>query len=373
MTQREFWQEHMLKSMAAVLTPEQYAKMENAYNAMSDYEFLQLIAEAGAAASENVSYKDYLKATRDLLRAGGLTTEDTVAGNSPVGFMNDQENGELWRKVQRSKPSDMVCINGAQDKQIIGLWRDRAKEKGVSIPSDIFFAGTVPLMDCLICVDERDAYPNGKVCEYRVVIFEDAMRQIRELPDDETIVVGTIVLTERGHSLLIPMRALKGFDSLLGADFGYHNMPQKLREKYSAEISVGTAAEMFIELLQTWYGIQIALLHPLVKNVFRHPRTERVYDPPADAAFARKRRTRYIKKHIINKDELENAIYGDGSRGFTRRTLVWYVIGHWRTLASGAKVFVRPTWKGPLRDLKMNLDEREREIAQLYEGGTANA
>ena len=43
-------------------------------------------------------------------------------------------------------------------------------------------------------------------------------------------------------------------------------------------------------------------------------------------------------------------------------------IGHWRTIKSGAKIFIKPCWKGPLRDVKVTLTERERIIVQAAGG-----
>ena len=51
-------------------------------------------------------------------------------------------------------------------------------------------------------------------------------------------------------------------------------------------------------------------------------------------------------------------------REYERHTLVWYVIGHWRNYGSGKRVFIQPYWKGALRNLKMSLDGRDREIVR---------
>ena len=76
---------------------------------------------------------------------------------------------------------------------------------------------------------------------------------------------------------------------------------------------------------------------------------------------------KYIKVHVINSDEMNAAMFGE-SKTYTRRALVWYVIGHWRTIKSGAKIFIKPCWKGPLRDVKVTLTERERIIVQAAGG-----
>ena len=74
-----------------------------------------------------------------------------------------------------------------------------------------------------------------------------------------------------------------------------------------------------------------------------------------------RRVTRYIRKHVIREEEIDAAIVPKHDR--QRNTLVWYVIGHWRHYKNGSLVFIQGHWKGPLRQLKKNLDEtREREI-----------
>jgi len=117
-------------------------------------------------------------------------------------------------------------------------------------------------------------------------------------------------------------------------------------------------------LLETWYGIQIALLHPTVKEVFRNPRTAILKDSKTDKK-RKKNKVRYIKEHIINAEELDKLIYGESDkRTIKRHALVWYVIGHWRTLKNGNTIFVKPYWKGALRELKKPMPERERVIVQ---------
>ena len=73
----------------------------------------------------------------------------------------------------------------------------------------------------------------------------------------------------------------------------------------------------------------------------------------------KKRPLRYIKRHIINADDFTEKLHGN--RSFQRHTLVWYVIGHWRAYSNGKKVFIKPYWKGALRDTK-SANAREREI-----------
>jgi hypothetical protein len=54
-------------------------------------------------------------------------------------------------------------------------------------------------------------------------------------------------------------------------------------------------------------------------------------------------------------------------RGFIRRSMIWYVTGHWREYKkTGKRIFIQGYWKGALRDMKstafQNLEPREREL-----------
>jgi len=84
----------------------------------------------------------------------------------------------------------------------------------------------------------------------------------------------------------------------------------------------------------------------------------------------KRKKVKYVKQHIINSTELDSLIYGKNKSdkaNINRNVLVWYVVGHWRQIKNGKKIFVKPHWKGLLREIKMALPEREREIAQLLE------
>ena len=81
----------------------------------------------------------------------------------------------------------------------------------------------------------------------------------------------------------------------------------------------------------------------------------------------KRRVVRYIKKHVITAEDLEQTSF-KGKSGFTRHTPIWYVIGHWRHYSDGKKVFIKPYWKGEMRHLRIDLDGREREIV-IEEGG----
>lgn len=359
--------DELLPFLKQVITREQYEKAGAFIDGLSDYDFQQLLAEIVYKAKEAkpITPKEYSALVKQMRELNGITCENTALNNYQVSYLTDEENRILWQSICKTKPSDIVSLKGKDDDALCELWKKGCSNdlaKNGYIPSDLFFAGNIPLLDCAITVDERDKDKvNGQVCDYRVVVFEDYQERIKEANGDAAD-VGAVVITHGNRTMFIPMMVCEGIDTIMIGEIGWHNIPTSQRENAKRFTSQQDMATMAYAHLVTWYGIQVALLHPTVRDVFQHPRTEKIYNPDARKNGKHKRITRYIKRHFVNAADIEAAVYGAG-REFTRHTLVWYVIGHWRHYADGRKVFIQPYWKGALRELKMNLDDREREIA----------
>jgi len=364
---RQLLEERVLAAQSYLLPKDQFDKLAAGLKQMPDDEFEQMCAElAEAYKGENsLTTKDFVNVIRQGRQLFG-TTPENQASFVKVSFMSDADNDELWKQISKSHPSDIIKLDRESDSKIIHLWEDCnpafVTTSGVTIPSDLFFAETIPLKDVRIVVDERK-HPDGVVTSYRVVIFDDYAERVK-LADENTpqMVGATIEYIGNEPKIIYPINILKGVDIVLGGALGHRNLTPEAKTRFEdlPEADVGQHA---VSLLETWYGIQIALLHPVVKDVFRRPRTivDRDY---RHKGKGRKRKVKYIKQHVINATAIDIALDG-GSPGITRRTLAWYVIGHWRTYPDGRKVFIKPYWKGALRDLRRNFTEREREIAQI--------
>lgn len=359
---REEFTDCVLGAVMQGITIEQYDRARAYLEGLSDYEFAQFASELVhiGGRQKMPTPKEYAKALEKLRGFNRLTAENTAMNRCPVRYLEDKENEELWKAVCQTAPSDHIFLKTKDDEAMCGLWKQgRSIEKG-RIPSDLFFAGKVALLDCRIVVDETDL-PDGKVCEFRVVVFPDYRERIKGSVSGSAYVGAIIPEGQGGRTFFIPIVATEGLDYISISPCGHHNIPKAQMEASKRMTSMQDVMNMTYAYMSTWYGIQIALLHPTVQEVFRRPKVERVFDPkPADPR-KRKRITRYVKKHVINADEVRKAASGKGQE-YTRHTLVWYVIGHWRNYANGKKVFIQPYWKGALRHLKMDLDGREREI-----------
>jgi hypothetical protein len=113
-------------------------------------------------------------------------------------------------------------------------------------------------------------------------------------------------------------------------------------------------------MLKMWYGIQVSLLNPVIKEGF-HRETQLVEKPTTvpnkknmKKPPIRYKKVVYLTDDFINSDERIKRI-------FTRKTQCWYVTGHWREYKSGKKIFIQGYWKGISRDTK-TADPREREL-----------
>ena len=136
------------------------------------------------------------------------------------------------------------------------------------------------------------------------------------------------------------------------------------KEWFNAIENKAFSAELANEMLARWYALQIMLLNPIIKErIFVETPKKKLRCKNENIIGSnvkpRKRKATYIRYKEISDTILES----DTIR--KRHTMCWYVIGHYRHYKTGKKVFVKGYWKGPLRQLRKNLDEgRERLLAQ---------
>ena len=368
--------QRVLYGLSGLLTQEQYINMENLFNSLSDNEFFQFIAEVKEKYGNEAyakSFKEFALVQQDFIKHNHITSTNSALYNTTAELFSRKENQRLLNQINKSKPSDYIQITHEDDELLASVWRNKNKEETNLIPSDIFFTKTIPLLDCDITIDERGQIENGEKFSFRVVIFEDYKDHIIEENDEADDYVGAIVYKtgENLHNFFfIPIIVTRGIDSLMmSRRIGYGS-------NYEAQIfgnnshSGGVFALVGL-LMDSWYSIQIALLHPTIKNIFKHPKEKQVVRFEMDSLTKKKRRlVTNVKYHYIDTKEIENNLFmelessTDSNRKYTRKTMAWYVIGHWRKLKSGKKIFVQPTWKGPFRDLKKNMngDDRDRII-----------
>ena len=348
---RKFIEQQILTASAMVLNKDKVEEFRHILKSASDEEFLAFSTKCiKECCNSEKSDKEILCNMKEM--SIKHKTDGYKAIDTPI--LSDDKKRVLINSANKSNPSDVIYLTHNEDVELINLWEKTENNGDVFIPSDLFFAGTIPLMDFKVILDETEC--NGiKDLELRYVIFED-YKEIITNSTDEQCCVGVCFYA---NMVIFPIVVIKEFDSITSSGIGYIGIANNCQHNMNMQ----DFSQVFISCMETWYSIQIALLHPAVKEVFQNPKKEKVSMNDVKKYCTKDRKVKYIKKHIVNKDQLEDLMYGENKKHQKRHCLVWYVIGHWRTYQDGRKTFIQPYWKGALRQIKKNLDNRERELS----------
>lgn len=263
-------------------------------------------------------------------------------------------NTEYYREAMRHlkhPASDDMTIEWEAVKEIESRL-DLAR--GSKIPSDLIFSGHIPILDLTVTLlGEGELQVNGgKVVSVNKQKVRFCFYPHKEIKGEMS--VGFVAFPAEGGYMTADVCVKDGDDYLSWGGLGYaKNGRFQFAEEYTEDSEVVRKATMEVgSWLWIWYIVQIALLHPQIRKSMPSPKREAVKRKAGKRK--QKRATTYIKKHYIKAGNVEDAI---GNSRMVRKTLAWYVIGHWRHYKNGHKVFIKGYWKGALREMKQNLDE----------------
>lgn len=256
--------------------------------------------------------------------------------------------------------TDEFHLNRNDDMALHELWMGKGNlEKEYSVPLDLILENHVPAPNIRMIVDERGYLPMGQKTISEVLFYPNALtalpRFVQSLKDTyENLPIGVIKNICDGHEIIWHMQAnirLNVF-CVMGQNVLFDKKPRVLKAYFAQEFG-----KVAFSILHTWYGIQIALLHPQIKDVFASERKPTKTSNRSNNRAVTQRVTHYIKKHYKC-----GKIASTVNRHIKRKTLCWWVIGHWREYSDGRKTFVSGYWKGPLREAKQNLDNTRKRI-----------
>lgn len=325
----------------------------------------------------------------------------------PARPMDPEFNRSMWKCIDQSKLSDAVELDHVQDELLSSFWTknsDFAEWVNYAVvPSDILTSGHLAMKDCRIVIkDDRG------ILTARVVIFDDYKDRMDDMLSvngamsnvlDKGHVVGSIVggmvvytnesvppdLAKKCSGefaevsmilpiICMPTLAASGNIMYLMATTGEYSFRsidkagiKHLEDAFARQtlntIDSSRLHQVFIEIMAPWYGLQVLWLHPRKDVIIREGR-ETLPQKAVNPKHKNKKRNtiKYIRRIYINTKELQTPIKQDRSHEQTRRTMLWYVIGHWREYRNGKRTFIQGYWKGPMRDLKSaEPDVRKRE------------
>jgi hypothetical protein len=210
----------------------------------------------------------------------------------------------------------------------------------------------------------------------RVVLLDDYQSSIDLIdPNDDTLFtgLGVVMFTYKkplNISLYVVFGVFPNDEEIFILDqiclYGcssvieYQNKMKRVGSLIFSEEQMNMLAR---SVLKMWYGIQVSLLNPVIKEGF-HRETQLVEKPTTTQNKKnlkkppiRYKKVVYLNDEFIDSDERIKKI-------FTRKTQCWYVTGHWRNQATKdghKRIFIQGYWKGISRDTK-TADPREREV-----------
>ena len=329
--------EEIILREASLFPNENMSDFKNKIESLSDDEFVEFVNKINESMNElNKDEKCHVMAKEDI--------------------------ESISKIVSLSSPSDCISINNGVMDELSSFWRKKNDPK--IVPADIFFAGTIPILDMIV----KQKYDKELTTETRFCIFKDyqnyiELSKLKNIP----VVVGAVILKlsigeNKDFNLLIPIIIQYGFDVCMSSSFGYYgDYDDEVATNVFNDISFRQQSEGSYELLSLWYGIQLSLLHPDMKKMYENPKEERIYigSNKKKNNSKNKKMTRVIRSYNITKHMITESV---GNK-HDINCLCWYVSGHFRHYKNGKKVFIQPYWKGALRDIKKNLDDiRIREV-----------
>ena len=265
----------------------------------------------------------------------------------------------LDRVMNLESPTDFVTVSLEQMQILLDIWDGEQYLNKKEVPNDLIVSNTIPLNDIEVQTygeveGETESY------KFRICIIDEKDRfEIKEpMSGEMQKVVGCcmVYLDNSGNANIATYIILKEniltlfYETVNAGIFGMDN----------------TATSILLSgCLCQWYSVMLALLHPTIKEIFQNPKFLKEKIPKAQRTGINKNKVhRYVKYHVINTEELKEKIYEKKNGKYTRRTLVWHVIGHYRTYKSGKKIWIAPYWKGTLRETKRG-ETIKRELVGL--------
>lgn len=295
-----------------------------------------------------------------------------------LGLSKNIDFGSMKRIEKRliTKPTHDVKITYEFGNKLMDICdKSNTNISEADIPSDILFAKTVPMTDFNIEILEpkqsKTIHPT-----IRVALLDDYQSSVDLIdPDDKTIFtcLGVVMFTYKkpvNASLYVVFGVIPDDEEIVmmnqiclygcSSAIDYKNKMKRFNSLLFTEDQMNGLAR---SILKMWYGIQVSLLNPVIKEGF-HRETQLVEKPTptpnkknTKKPPIRYKKVVYLTDDFIDSDERIKKI-------FTRKTQCWYVTGHWRNQATKdghKKIFIQGYWKGISRDTKTT-DPREREI-----------
>ena len=312
-----------------------------------------------------------------------MTVDDVyrqkILGSKPTDVVDISNDDILFMKnamknMTTIKPVDDDTLKTINDVLLDNSMNDiltDAMNESFVIPADIFFTNTIPLLDVVFeeCPNDPDCSRRTRI---KVLPKAELQHNLLKLMDSDApekvtgaIIEHVFVAKKLGTTLkFYTAIEIYGDNSNLGFDKMFKLWPEECKSLID-RMSLAEKMILFTELdrsimvaISYWYVLQQSLLNPVLKTYVSRVKPSPTKknpkrNPPKQTKISFIKMMRDIDINPIKKTA--------GTK--TIKKSLWYVTGHWRTYKkSGKKIFIQGYWKGSLRDVKTEMEAREREI-----------
>lgn len=290
---------------------------------------------------------------------------------------------DIKNVIKKQNPTDLFVLDESMLRKLSTYWIsdkdliDDNGNKSFTIPADILWADTVPIKDMVIELDKNAEVHD--TADFRIVDTKSIRFICCSKPTEHNwkthiCLIGIVTMADDSE-FVIPFNVTDD-ESENGDYFGntISKMPmiglfkssQSWYKEYFRENNLlpllSEICEFAAVYIPVWYGIQVGLLNPVIKEVFDNNCNHKfpIVDHKKDRKGKVKTKIKYIKRVRITDDVFENLV----TRSYIRKKLCWYVTGHWRNQATKTghkRIFIQGYWKGVARETKKG-DIRDREM-----------
>ena len=267
------------------------------------------------------------------------------------------------------RPIDSLTFDDGGCEKVKTFWKDRAEALPPEneIYADILISGITPVYDVLL--ETTTPKKRGEILYGRVMIRPDMLEMSDQLSGE--IYAGILMLYTEIIKYVIPFKVSGKSDYIVFPDeYGIVASSQEEADFYMNNPDIVKLYDIsnWKEYMEMWYGTMWVILHPIARHIIRKnsestSSNSSNVDVQAPVSSDGPTIIKYVKTVVITEEDfkrVESAI-----RKIKKDC--WPVTGHWRnqpTKKGYVRKFIKPYWKGPLRDLKMH-DTRIREL--IYE------
>lgn len=273
-------------------------------------------------------------------------------------------------KLMNPVPKDKEIIK--YDVELISKLRNlvpfKYSNEGRILSGDLFVAGTIPSTNVTFTNVPMTDQKSSDMLTVQIITCDNSDVILNDLKNNDNSMVGIVRIKwnfseKETHSFDLALRiqkslAIDWYPIISLPEYIYNiNISNELMELMDCLIHYRD------QLLIAWYGLQIALLNPVIKERI-HRTTVPVDDVKVDKK-TKKRKTikRYVK--TISIDDMSDISIGDPKHHNMTQSY-WWVTGHWRNqkIKNGHKqMFIKGYWKGPMREVAEELYEPvERQV-----------